>query len=82
MHVVLGLGYLTQDDILKFHSYTWKVHDVLVFNSRLVFHCVDIPHILFKKFLLVILFINISDVIPLPSFLSTNPLSPPVSCLS
>jgi hypothetical protein len=34
MHVLLGLGYLTQDDILKFYPFASKIHDVLVFNTR------------------------------------------------
>ena len=29
MPVLLGLGYLTQDDILKFHPFSCKIHDVL-----------------------------------------------------
>jgi hypothetical protein len=33
MHVLLGLGYLSQNDILKFHSFTCKIHDVFVFNG-------------------------------------------------
>ena len=32
------------DDILKFHPYTCKIHYVFVSNSRIVFHCVDVPH--------------------------------------
>ena len=28
-----GSGYLTQDDILKFHPFACEIHDVLVFNS-------------------------------------------------
>ena len=39
MHAFLGLGYITQNDILKFHPFACKIHDVLVFHS-----CVDVPH--------------------------------------
>jgi hypothetical protein len=45
-----GLCYLTQDDILKFYSFTWKIHDVLVSNCWIVFHCVDVPHFLYSFF--------------------------------
>ena len=30
MHVLLGLGYLTRDDILKFHPFACKIHDVFI----------------------------------------------------
>ena len=33
MQVLLGLGYLTLDDILKFHPVACEFHDVIVFNS-------------------------------------------------
>jgi hypothetical protein len=33
MYVLLGLGYLTQYDILKIHSFACKIYDVFVFNS-------------------------------------------------
>ena len=33
MHVLLGLGYLTQDDILKIHPFASNIHDVFVFHS-------------------------------------------------
>jgi hypothetical protein len=33
MHVLLGLGYHTQDDFLKFHPFACKTHVVFVFNS-------------------------------------------------
>jgi hypothetical protein len=42
MHFLLGLGYLTQDDICKFHLFACKTHDVFKFNSWMVFHCVDV----------------------------------------
>ena len=44
MHFHCGLGYLTQEDILKSHPFAWKIHDVLVFKSWLVFYCVDASH--------------------------------------
>jgi hypothetical protein len=31
MHVLLGVGYLTQDDILKIHLFVCQIHDVFVF---------------------------------------------------
>ena len=34
MLVFLGLGYLTQDDILKVNIFACKFHDVFVFNSQ------------------------------------------------
>jgi hypothetical protein len=33
MHVLLGMSYLTQDDILKFHLFACKIHDVFVLKS-------------------------------------------------
>lgn len=42
MCVHLRLGYLTQDDALKIHSFACKIRDVLVFNNWIVFHCVDV----------------------------------------
>jgi hypothetical protein len=33
MHVLLGLGYLTQDGIFKIHSFACKAHDVFVFHN-------------------------------------------------
>ena len=41
MHVLLGVGYLTQDDILKIYPFASKIHDTFVFNSGLIFHCID-----------------------------------------
>ena len=32
MPELLGLSYLTKDDILKFHLFACKIHDVLVFS--------------------------------------------------
>jgi hypothetical protein len=50
MFVVLGLGYLTQDDILKFHTFTCKTHHVFVFNSWIIFHYVDVQYFLYPFF--------------------------------
>ena len=44
MYDLLGLGYRTQDDILKFYPYACKIHNVFVFHSWIVFYCVDVPH--------------------------------------
>jgi hypothetical protein len=33
MNVLLGLGYLPQDDVLKFHPFACKIHGVLVFKK-------------------------------------------------
>ena len=50
MYVVWGLGYLTQNNIFVFHPFACKIHDVLVFNSWIVFHCVNEPHFLYPLF--------------------------------
>jgi hypothetical protein len=50
MHVLWGLGHLTQDGILKTYSFACKTHDVLVFNSLIVFDCADIQHFLYAFF--------------------------------
>jgi hypothetical protein len=31
MHMLLGLGYLTQDDIFQLYPFACKIHDVLDF---------------------------------------------------
>jgi hypothetical protein len=46
MFVPLWLSHLTQDGILKFHSLSGKFHEVFVFNSRVIFNCVNVPHFL------------------------------------
>jgi hypothetical protein len=46
MPLLLGLGYLTQDDIPNFHSFAYKIYDVFVFNSWVIFCCVYVPHFL------------------------------------
>jgi hypothetical protein len=46
MHGLLGVGCLTQDDILNFHLFAYKIHNVFVFNTGIVLHCVDILHFL------------------------------------
>lgn len=35
MHVPLDLGYLSQDDIFKFHPFAWKIHDVFDSDSAM-----------------------------------------------
>ena len=50
MHVLLGLGYLIQGDIIVLLRFACKIHDVFVFNSWLVFHCLTEPHFLFPFF--------------------------------
>jgi hypothetical protein len=45
MHVLLSLGYLTQDDILKIYPFACKIHDTFVFNSGIVFHCAYFIHL-------------------------------------
>ena len=32
MHILWELGYLSQGDILKFHPFPYKIHDVLIFK--------------------------------------------------
>ena len=46
MHVLLGLGYWTQDDRLTFHPFACKIYDVYIFNSQIVFHYVHVTHFL------------------------------------
>jgi hypothetical protein len=40
----LGLSYLTQEDIFYFHLFACKIHDVLIFNRSILFHCLNEPH--------------------------------------
>ena len=47
MHDLLGMGYLTQDDNLKFHPLASQIHEVIVFNSWVILHCVNESHILY-----------------------------------
>jgi hypothetical protein len=42
------LGYLTQDDILQIHPFAQEFHKFIVFNSRVVLHCINIPHFPFS----------------------------------
>jgi len=44
MHVLLGLGYDSQDDILKFHPFAWEIHDVLFLLAEMHYN-VQIFHI-------------------------------------
>ena len=48
--VLLCLGYLTQDDIFKFHPFACEFHEVILFNSWVVFHCVNVPYFLYSFF--------------------------------
>jgi hypothetical protein len=50
MHVLLGLGFLTQDEILKFHPFAYKIHGVFVLISWIVFHCIVVPDLLYPFF--------------------------------
>jgi len=47
MCVFLWLGYLTQDDIFQFQPFAYEFHKVTVFDSWVIFHCVDVPHFLY-----------------------------------
>jgi hypothetical protein len=46
MHVLLGLSYLTRDDIFYFYPFACKTQDVLVLNSWVVFRYVNESHFL------------------------------------
>ena len=35
---------LSQDNIVYSHPFSCKLHDVLVFNNRIVFHCINESH--------------------------------------
>ena len=35
---------------LKFHAFAWEFHEVIVFNSWVVFPCVNVPHFLYPFF--------------------------------
>ena len=50
MLVLLGLSYLTRDDIFKVHPFACKIQVVLVLKSWVVFHCVNEPHFLYLFF--------------------------------
>jgi len=47
MCVFLWLGYLTQDDMFQFPPFAYEFHKVIVFDSWVIFHCVDVPHFLY-----------------------------------
>jgi len=47
MCVFLWFGYLTQDDIFQFHTFAYEFHKGIVFDSWVVFHCVDVPRFLY-----------------------------------
>ena len=46
MCVLLWLGYLTQNSIFYFHPFACEFHEVTVFNSCVVLHCVNVSHFL------------------------------------
>ena len=50
MHILLGLSYLTQDDIFYFHPFACKTQDVFIPNSWTVFYYVNKPHFLYSFF--------------------------------
>ena len=60
-HALLELHYLTQDDILKFQPFACKSHDVFVFNSWILFHCIDAPHLSVKGYQSCFLFLVITN---------------------
>jgi len=47
MCVFLWLGYLTQDDIFQFQTFVYEFHKGILFDSWVIFHCVDVPHFLY-----------------------------------
>ena len=48
--IPFGLSYLTQENIPNFLPFANKMHDVFVFNSWIVFHCVNESHFLYPFF--------------------------------
>jgi hypothetical protein len=40
MHVLLALGYLTQDDSFKFYPFACKIQDVFIFNELHILTCI------------------------------------------
>ena len=48
--VLQALHTLSQDDSLKFHPFTCKIHDIFIFNSCIVFQCADVLHFLYPFF--------------------------------
>jgi hypothetical protein len=47
MHILLGLSYLTQDDIFYFHLFDYNTQVVHVFNSWVVFYCINESYFLY-----------------------------------
>jgi len=43
MHVLLCVGYFTQDDIFKFHLFVFKIQGVFVYNGWVIFYSVNEP---------------------------------------
>ena len=50
MNVLLNLADLTLDDIFYFHGFSSNIHDMFIFNSRVVVHCVNGTHFLYILF--------------------------------
>jgi hypothetical protein len=50
MHALLGLSYLPQDDIFQFQLFAWKFHYIVIFNTWIVFHYLNVPHFLYPFF--------------------------------
>ena len=49
MRILLWLDYVTQDDIFKFHPFACEFHEVIVFISGVILHCVNVPHFLYPS---------------------------------
>ena len=61
--VFLSSGYSTQEDILHFHPFAYRIHDVFVTNSGVAFHCVDMPNVINPFFMG-----GPSSLIPVPGY--------------
>ena len=46
----LGLGSLTQDDFFLVHPFVCNFYDVIFFYTRVIYHCVNVPHFLYPFF--------------------------------
>jgi hypothetical protein len=62
MNVLLGVGYLTRDDIPKFYpfflqnlwclipkfyQFSCRIHDVFAFINWILSHCAEVPHFIY-----------------------------------
>lgn len=47
MSVFLDLSYTIEDYAIQFHPFSCKLYDIFIFNSSIIFHCVDVPHFFF-----------------------------------